>query len=191
MLRQIRAAAGILALLTIITGIVYPLAMTGLAQILFPAQANGSLIVRDGIVIGSKLIGQKFAGSGYFHGRPSAAGKDGYDASSSSGSNLGPTNQNLIDAVKNNVAKVRENNALAENASVPSDLVTTSGSGLDPHISPAAAYLQIERVARERGLPNDTVRQLVERQVEGRQWDFLGEPRINVLELNLELDALQ
>ncbi len=191
MLRQLISAAGMLAVLTIITGFIYPLTVTGLTQMVFPGQANGTVIMRDGVAVGSKLIGQNFTSSGYFHSRPSAAGKDGYDAASSSGSNLGPTNQKLLDAVQDNVKKVREGNGLAPDAGVPSDLVLASGSGLDPHISPAAAYAQTERVSRERGLPVGAVRQLIDRQVEGRQWGIFGEPRVNVLELNLALDGLQ
>ena len=189
MFRQIISAAVLFVALTMITGFVYPLVMTGLSQVVFPDQANGSMIVRDGVPIGSRLIGQKFTSPGYFHSRPSAAGKDGYDGASSSGSNLGPTNQKLADTVKDNVQKVREENGLPAGAAVPSDLVLASGSGLDPHITPDAAFAQVERVARERGLSPDVVRQLVEQHVEGRQWGILGEPRVNVLELNLALDA--
>jgi len=191
MLRQIVSAAGMLVVLTIITGFIYPLTMTVLAQTVFPAQANGSIILKNDVPIGSKLIGQKFTGSGYFHSRPSAAGTDGYDATSSSGSNLGATNQKLMDIVADNVKKVREENGLPNDAVVPSDLVLASGSGLDPHISPAAAYAQVERVAWERGLSTVEMVQLVDRHVEGRQWGIFGEPRVNVLELNLAVDALK
>lgn len=191
MLRQIISAAVLFVALTIITGFVYPLVMTGLSQVVFPDRANGSMIVRDGVPIGSRLIGQNFTSPGYFHSRPSAAGKDGYDGAGSSGFNLGPTNQKLRDTVKDNVQKVREENGLPRGAAVPSDLVLASGSGLDPHITPEAAYVQAERVARERGLSSDVVLQLVGQHVQGSQWGILGKPRVNVLELNLALDALK
>lgn len=169
---------------TILLGIIYPLVVTGLAQVLFKDKANGQLIVQNGKVAGSRLIGQAFAGAAYFHSRPSAAGS-GYDAANSSASNLGPTNRNLIERVKASVAT----EGGGSNQPVPIDLVTTSGSGLDPHISPAAAEFQIERVARERGIKVDGLRQIVLKHTEGRQLGFLGEARVNVLELNLELDA--
>jgi len=169
---------------TILLGIVYPLVITGLAQVFFKDKANGQLIVQNGKVVGSRIIGQAYIGPSYFHARPSAAG-NGYDAANSSASNLGPTNKTLIDRVK---ADVATNQADHPRQAVPVDLVTTSGSGLDPHISPAAAEFQITRVARERGIKEDDLRRLVLKHTEGRQLGFLGEARVNVLELNLELD---
>lgn len=169
---------------TILLGVAYPLVVTAIAQVLFPAKANGQLIRQNGVIVGSRIIGQQFTSAKYFHSRPSAAG-NGYDAANSGGSNLGPTNQKLIVRVKSDVATLQAENP---SVSVPTDLVTTSASGLDPHISQAAADFQVPRIARERGMTQDAVRQLIATHTEDRQFRFLGEPRVNVLELNLELD---
>src|SRR5262245_659584 len=185
--RNLVAAILMTVVTTVILGIVYPLAMTAIAQVAFPEHANGQLIERNGHIIGSRIIGQGFSSPGYFRSRPSAAGT-GYDAANSAGSQLGPTNKKLIDAVKANVEAARKENP---NAPVPIDLVTTSASGLDPHISSAAADFQVPRVAREREMSEAAVRAVVAANTEGRQLGFLGEPRVNVLELNLALDAAQ
>jgi K+-transporting ATPase ATPase C chain len=198
MFRLIRPAIVVLVALTVITGLVYPLAMTGIAQALFPRQAQGSLIERNGTVIGSELIGQVFESDKYFHGRPSATTapdpKDStktvpapYNAASSGASNLGPSNKALIDRVQADIDKLKQENS---SAPVPMDLVTTSASGLDPHISPEAALFQIPRIAKARNLPEDRIHQLVTDHTEGRLFGLLGEPRVNVLLLNLALDQL-
>jgi K+-transporting ATPase ATPase C chain len=187
MLSQLRPAILMALVLTVLTGILYPLLVTGLAGPLFPHQASGSLIVQDGKVIGSTLIAQNFADERYFHPRPSAAGDKGYDPMASGGSNLGPIDRKLIDRVQESATALHQENP---SATIPVDLVTTSGSGLDPHITPAAAEFQVPRVARARGLSDGTVRTLVRRYTEGRQLGLLGEPRINVLRLNLALDGM-
>ena len=198
MFRQLRPALVLITALTVITGLAYPLAMTGLAGVIFPAKAAGSLIERDGKVVGSSLIGQNFTGAGYFHGRPSATTATDpadasktvpapYNAANSSGSNLGPTSAALAERVKGDLETLKTENA---NDPVSVDLVTTSGSGLDPDISPAAADFQIPRVAKARNIPQDRLRALVASHIEGRTLGILGEPRINVLALNLALDGL-
>lgn len=189
MKEQIRTALTMLLIFTVLTGLVYPLSVTGLAQLFFPEQANGNLVVHNGKVIGSKLIGQYFDKPEYFWGRPSATSPFPYNAAASSGSNLGPTNPALIEAVKARVATLRSADP-GSDTPVPVDLVTASASGLDSHISPAAAMYQVNRVARARGLDERRVRELVARNIEGRQFALLGEPRVNVLELNLALNAL-
>ena len=190
MAKQALGALRMLLTLTVLTGLVYPLATTALAQVLFPHQANGSLVRVAGRPVGSALLGQGFTRPEYFHPRPSAAG-EGYDATASSGSNLGPTNRRLSETVQERLAQVRKENGLAPDAPVPADLVTASASGLDPHLSPEAALLQVRRVAGARGLPEERVRQLVLRSVRGPQFGVLGEPTVNVLELNLLLDEVQ
>jgi K+-transporting ATPase ATPase C chain len=171
---------------TVMFGILYPLVITGLAQVFFPGRANGQLIQKNGKMVGSKLIGQSFTGPGYFHSRPSFAGT-GYDATASSGSNLGPTNKALLERVEGDVQKLQAENP---DTAIPIDLVTMSGSGLDPEISPAAAEFQLLRVARERGMKEAEMRALVQRRTKGRELGILGEPRVNVLELNLDLDSV-
>jgi K+-transporting ATPase ATPase C chain len=194
MLHQLRPAIALLLLMTAITGIAYPLLVTGIAQVAFQEKADGSLIEKDGQVVGSELIGQSFVDPdtgetlpGYFRGRPSAAGS-GYDAAASSGSNLGPTNPELIDRVTADIAIIRRENNLPNDAQVPVDLVTASGSGLDPDISPASAELQIARVAQQRGITDDQVRAIVDENTSGRTLGVLGEPRVNVLKVNIALD---
>lgn len=189
MLKEISASLRMLLAMTVALGLVYPLAMTAFAQVVFPSQANGSLLYDNGRAVGSKLIGQNFADSVYFQGRPSSAG-DGYDAANSSGSNLGPTSKKLIDNISERAVAIRESNGLDANTKVPSDLVTASGSGLDPHITPAGAALQIQRVARARGISEEVVKAAVAKNTENPQAGFLGDQRVNVLMLNLELDQL-
>lgn len=190
MIRQLRAASVALILLTLVTGVLYPVAITAAAQLVFPHQANGSLLVRNGQVIGSELIGQPFDDPAYFWSRPSATGPAPYNALASSGSNLGPLNPALPAAIQERIAALRSDNP-ANPGPAPVDLVTSSGSGLDPHISPAAAAYQIQRVARTRNLGESQVAALVQQYTEGRSLGFLGEPRVNVLKLNLALDALK
>ncbi len=187
MWQQILPGLRIKLFMTLLLGVIYPLAITGISQVLFPHQANGSLIEQNGKVIGSELIGQNFAKAEYFQPRPSAAGNDGYDPTSSSGSNYGPTNQKLVDRVKASIDKFRKDNP-DDSGPLPADLVTASASGLDPHISPASAAAQAARVAKARGVSPDQMNTLVAKLTEGPDLGLLGEPRVNVLKLNLELD---
>lgn len=188
-MKQIVVAIKATIVLTILTGVIYPLAVWGLAKAIFPHQAEGSLIESNGKIAGSELIGQRFTKPEYFHGRPSAAGNDGYDGLSSGGFNQGPTNQKLIDRVRDDVKKFRAENP-SFTGEIPADIVTGSGSGLDPDISPEAALFQVPRIAKARNLPEDRVRKLVDDNTEERFLNFLGEPRVNVLKLNLALDHL-
>jgi K+-transporting ATPase ATPase C chain len=188
MLIHFRPALVLLLLLTLVTGVLYPLAITGVAQVAIPAQANGSMVEKDGRIVGSTLIGQSFVSPRYFHGRPSAAGQNGYDASASSGSNLGPTSKALAERIKGDVERAKAEDGLS--GTVPADLVTASGSGLDPDVSPASAHAQVSRVARQRSLPEADVRALVDRSIQPRILGLIGEPRVNVLALNMALDGL-
>jgi potassium-transporting ATPase KdpC subunit len=186
-MNQIKITILATIVLTILFGLAYPLVFTGLAQLLFPHQANGSLVTVNGKVAGSELIGQSFTKPEYFHGRPSAAGNNGYDAANSSGSNLGPTNQKLVDRVKADVQKFRAENP-DYTGPIPADLLTSPASGLDPHISPASAEAQVARVAKARGVTPDRIAELLAKHTDGRQWGIFGEPRVNVLLLNIDLD---
>jgi K+-transporting ATPase ATPase C chain len=188
-MRDLKRSAVVLGMLTVLTGVIYPLAVTGISRILFPDEAGGSLILKNGRIVGSRLIGQPFSSPEYFWGRPSSAGASGYDAAASSGSNDGPLHPALPERVKGRLAALRAAEP-RDDRPVPADLVTSSGSGLDPHISIASALYQVPRVARSRGMDERQVRELVGAHTEGRQFGFLGEPRVNVLELNLALDSV-
>jgi K+-transporting ATPase ATPase C chain len=189
MKKNLLTAVRMLIVMTVVTGLIYPALTTGIARLCFPRSADGSLIQAGGTRIGSELIGQKFVSPRYFHGRPSAAGT-GYDALASGASNLGPTNEQLMDEIDSRIKNLRQENGLNNKVKIPADLVTASGSGLDPDISPEGAYLQVKRVAQARDLPEQTVRNLVRECIQGRQLGILGEPRVNVLELNIRLDEL-
>lgn len=188
MLKEFNSAIRMLIIMTVLLGAIYPLGMTVFAQMIFPVQANGSLIYKQGNLVGSKLIGQNFTDERYFHGRPSAAGDDGYDAASSAGSNLGPTSKKLLASIAERADQIRQKNGLADDAIVPSDLVTASASGLDPHITALAAKVQVQRVAQARNLSEEQIMAIVEKNTENPQIGFLGEKRVNVLSLNLALD---
>ena len=190
-MNRLWVACKMVLVMTVLTGLLYPIAMVVLAHVIFPAQAAGSLVSRDGRIVGSSLIGQNFAAAAYFHGRPSAAGDKGYDAGNSSGSNSGPTNKSFIETVRGRVKSVRESELSAGQNPVPVDLVTASGSGLDPEITPAAAELQVPRVGHARSLEEDQLRTLIRDNTRGRALGVLGEPGVNVLELNLALDRLK
>ncbi|WP_088226666.1 potassium-transporting ATPase subunit KdpC [Desulfosporosinus sp. FKB] len=190
MLKQFTKGFAMLLVMIVLTGIAYPLVVTGLAQLFFPHQANGSLAYKNGQVVGSQLIGQNFTDLKYFQPRPSAAGKDGYDATASGGSNLGPTNKDFLNSVAERANTIRQQNGLSSNQAVPSDLVTASASGLDPDITPEGAMIQVSRIAKLRNLPAETVENLVRHDTTPRQLGIFGEPRVNVLRLNLDLDTL-
>ncbi|MCX5780512.1 MAG: potassium-transporting ATPase subunit KdpC [Firmicutes bacterium] len=190
MWKQIGRAAISLLTLTILLGVVYPLVVTGITTLLFPYQAQGSLVYKNGQEVGSALIGQGFSAPGYFQGRPSSAGLGGYDPTGSGGSNLGPTNKILLATIAERAEKIRLDNGFPPGTMIPADIVTASGSGLDPHISPAAALLQVGRVARSRNMPEQKIQELVASHIENRDLGFMGQPRVNVLQLNLGLDAI-
>lgn len=191
MLKQFSKGFAMLLVMIVLTGIAYPLAVTGLAQLFFPHQANGSLVYQDSQAVGSQLIGQNFSDLKYFQARPSAAGQSGYDAASSGGSNLGPTNKDFLNSVAERADKIRSQNGLSPDQTIPSDLVTASASGLDPDITPEGAMLQASRIARLRNLPVETVKNLIRQDTTPRQLGIFGEPRVNVLRLNLDLDSLK
>lgn len=190
MTEKVFAASRMLLVMILLTGVVYPLTVTALAQVLFSRQANGSLVFQGDRMLGSELVGQQIAAPEYFHGRPSAAGRHGYDAGASSATNLGPTNKILLAEVAKRAEGLRTENGLPDDARIPADLATSSGSGLDPHITPESAYLQVSRIASVRGLPESRIRRLVDANIEGREFGFLGELRVNVLRLNRALDLM-
>ena len=189
MFKELKPAFLMMVVMTVLTGLLYPAVVTGIAQVAFKDQANGSLVMVNGEVVGSRLIGQNFSKAEYFHPRPSAAGDKGYDPTATGGSNLGPTSEKLLNAIKARVADYRRENALDPSTPIPADAVTASASGIDPHISPRNAEIQAARVAKARGATTEQVQMVVNEHTEGRTWGVLGEPRVNVLELNLALDA--